>query len=256
MDDALGPPWFGCYNETTMGVRGGIMDEGCKPRCGPARLAMAMLFAATLTACSSVDTWLDSKPAPAARVSAGSSFGDRFRSLFGSGSEMSASEASAAMASAEDIECPSVDIRAGAGTLMNNAGNEQGALSLRYQATFGRTARECAIRGPNLSIKVGVQGRVIAGPAGAPPELTVPLRLALVREGVEPKTVWTKLANVPVVFPAGQPSVVFTHVEEDLTVPKPSAAELENYVIYVGYDPEGVAKEKKPPAKKTSRAAR
>lgn len=235
------------------------MDIAHTPRRRLLRLGLAVLFAATAAACSTVDSWMDSKPAPAARTASTGSFGDRFRSLFGGRSEVSEASAAATMAEASvnaDIDCPSVDIRQGAATLMNNAGNEQGALSLRYQATFGRTARECALRGQTLAIKVGVQGRVIAGPAGAPAELTVPLRLALVREGVEPKTIWTKLYYVPVTFPPGQPNVVFTHVEENISVPRPSPAELEAYVIYIGYDPEGAAQEKKPPAKKPARQQR
>ena len=54
------------------------------------------------------------------------------------------------------------------------------ALSLRYQATFVRAARECRVKGKDVNIKVGVQGRIILGPAGGPGELTVPLRYALV----------------------------------------------------------------------------
>lgn len=226
-------------------------------RCGQIRLAIGIIVAGAVTACSSTDSWFENKPAPAARGSASSaSFGDRFRSLFGGGSEASAA-AAMADTSAADIECPSVDIRQGAGTLMTTAGTEQGAMSLRYQATFGRTARECAVRGSTLSIKVGVQGRVIVGPAGGPGEMTVPLRYALVKEGVEPKTVWTKLYTVAVTIPPGQPSVVYTHVEEDMTVPMPPRAEVDSYVIYIGYDPDGVAKKpekKPPPAKKTPRA--
>ena len=40
-------------------------------------------------------------------------------------------------------------------------------MNLRYQVTIGTTARECRM-GPNntVSIKVGMQGRVILGPEG------------------------------------------------------------------------------------------
>jgi hypothetical protein len=43
---------------------------------------------------------------------------------------------------------------------------------------------------------------------------------------------------------ADQPSVPFTHVVEDLAVPMPPGDELDRYVIYVGFDPQGVAQEK------------
>ena len=43
---------------------------------------------------------------------------------------------------------------------------EPTATNLRYQVTISTTARECRLVGNNmLSIKVGMQGRVILGPA-------------------------------------------------------------------------------------------
>jgi hypothetical protein len=80
------------------------------------------------------------------------------------------------------------------------------------------------------------------------------MRLAVVKEGLEPKTIWTKFYSVPVTMPPGQPNVLFTQVEEDLTVPMPSSKDFDQYVIYVGFDPEGGAQEQKkkparPPAK-------
>jgi hypothetical protein len=55
-------------------------------------------------------------------------------------------------------------------------------------------------------------------------------------------------------MPPGQPNVLFTQVEEDMTVPMPSSKDFDQYVIYVGFDPEGAALEQKkkparPPAK-------
>jgi hypothetical protein len=60
--------------------------------------------------------------------------------------------------------------------------------------------------------------------------------MALVQEGPSPKTIWSRLYRIPVSIPAGDSNVPFVHVEEDLTVPKPSAADFANYVIYVGFD--------------------
>ncbi len=101
-------------------------------------------------------------------------------------------------------------------------------------------------------MKIGVQGRLILGPQGTAGQIDVPLRYALIQEGPEPKTIWTKLYHFPVIVGEGQSSVPFTHVQEDLSVPKPSAANLESYVVYIGFDtlamkpPPG----KKPPAAK------
>ena len=38
---------------------------------------------------------------------------------------------------------------------------------LRYQATITRTARDCTQNGGQITARIGIQGRVIAGPAGA-----------------------------------------------------------------------------------------
>jgi hypothetical protein len=152
-----------------------------------------------------------------------------------------------------NVDCPNVDVRSGASTLAVNApGAEPNATNLRFQASIARTARECAVLGATMTVKVGIQGRVILGPAGTPGQVDVPMRLALVREGVEPRTIWTKLYRVPVMVPPGQTNVPFVHVEEDMTFPVPKRAELEAYVVYAGFDANALTAppERKQPAKK------
>ena len=105
----------------------------------------------------------------------------------------------------------------------SSVGSDPSALALRYQVTIGRTARECLVRGDALTIRIGMEGRIILGPAGGPGQLEVPIRYAVVLEGIEPKTITTKLHRVPVVVPPGQGNLAFSHVEEDLTVPLPPA---------------------------------
>ena len=43
----------------------------------------------------------------------------------------------------------------------------------------------------------------------------------------------------------GQPSVSFTHIEDDLTVPMPTKDKLEAYIVYVGFDPLSAATRQK-----------
>jgi hypothetical protein len=198
---------------------------------------------------------------PPSAPSADSSFTGRVKSFFtgSSGSSLPpAPPAGPAGIAAPAVDCPPVEYRLGAATLAVNSSGESAALGLRYQGSFAQTARECQLRGGQLTIKVGVQGRIVVGPAGAPSQITIPLRYALVREGQEQKTIWTKLFTVPVTVPDGQLNVAFMHVEEEMTVPNPPPAELEAYVIYIGFDPDG-AKEPKPKPKpvakpKTARA--
>src|SRR5215467_11867306 len=220
----------------------------------------AVMIVTALAGCSSYDSLVGTKPSAAASTSAASSsssFSDRF-SNFVLGSPATAGEGAGAPPP-PDIDCPTVEIRQGAATFSQSGpDNGSAALSLRYQANFLRGARECTLRAGTVNMKVGVEGRVILGPAGSPGTLTLPVRLALVKEGVEPKTIWTKFYMVPVNVPSGESNVTFTHVEEDLSFPMPSAAELDAYVIYVGFDPDGAALEqkKKRPAKPAAKPKR
>jgi len=148
--------------------------------------------------------------------------------------------------SAPEVECPGVDIRTGASTLNIAAKAGQAtAADLRYQLSFGQTARECTVQGETLSIKVGVQGRVILGPMGGPGVVEVPLRYAVVREGIQPRTVATKFKRLPVTIAADQTHVQFMDIEDGLSFPLPPETEIHAYVVYVGFDE--IGDEKKPP---------
>jgi hypothetical protein len=137
-----------------------------------------------------------------------------------------------------DDDCPSVDIRTGAGTLAVAAKQQEAtANDLRYQLTFIEMARQCFVNGSTVQMRVGVQGRAIVGPAGAPPQVSAPIRYAVVQEGVHPKTIVTKFRRVPVELGSG--NVVFTDIEEDLSFPMPPLAVLQAYVVYVGFDEAG-----------------
>ena len=127
--------------------------------------------------------------------------------------------------------------------------NDATAGDLRYQLSFGQTARECTVQGGAMSIKVGVQGRVILGPMGGPGQVDVPLRYAVVREGPQPRTIVTKFKRIPVVVAPDQSHVQFVDIEDALTFPMPSGSEIDAYVVYVGFDEIGDKNERKPAAK-------
>lgn len=157
---------------------------------------------------------------------------------------------------AAEIDCPGVDVRQGASTLAISApGAEAGPMTTRYQVTIAQTARECAALGGVMTMKVGVQGRILLGPAGGPGQIDIPLRMAVVQEGPQPKTVVSKFYRLAVAVPPGQLNVPFVHVEQDLTFPLPRGAELDAYVVYVGFDPQSLNQkpERKPPPKRTKK---
>ena len=177
-------------------------------------------------------------------------------SMFGSSkssTDASSASASASAVPAVDFECPTIGIRQGAGTYKLSAptADQSAAMTTRYQVGIGQTARECRQVGTTVTMKIGVQGRVVLGPAGTPGELDVPLRFAVIKEGVDPKTIMTKLQRIHVTIPSGDTNVAFTHVEEDISFPMPKdAGDIDSYVVYIGFDPMGAKEfERKRPAK-------
>lgn len=184
----------------------------------------------------------------------GTSFGERFSHAMATGTSTAPAPASTSGTSTNLDTCPNVDIRRGAGTItINTNARDPSAMQLRYQVSAGQLARECANIAGTLNIKVGMQGRVVLGPAGTPGTIEVPVRYALVEEGPEPKTVYSKLYRVPVTVGDGQSSVSFTHIEEEMSVPMPSPAVFDRYVVYVGFDPLGSAQERRPAKKRPAR---
>jgi hypothetical protein len=178
--------------------------------------------------------------------SADTSFGSRFTSLFAS-AKPGVTQPASPTPSAPDVECPGVDIRAGASTL--NIAAKSGpatAGDLRYQLSFRQTARECSVQGGMMAIKVGVEGRVILGPMGGPGIVDVPLRYAVVQEGPQPKTIVTRFKRLPVTVPGDQTHVQFVDIEEGLAFAVPQGSELDAYIVYVGFDDIGDKNEKKP----------
>ena len=174
-------------------------------------------------------------------------------SWFTSSSPAANANASAPVAALPpNFECPPVQVRTGAATLTSSANPEEpSAMNLRYQVTIGTTARECRMGpGNTIMLKVGMQGRVILGPEGGNPgTINVPLRYAVVLETIDAKVIATKLDRVAVAIPPNDGNVLFTHVTEGLDFPMPKGAEIDSYVIYIGFDPAGLEPERKKPSK-------
>jgi hypothetical protein len=179
------------------------------------------------------------------------SLGDRFKSLFGGKTEAPAEDAQTVPPEGEnDLTCPPVSIRAGASTYAVAApGKQPVGNDLRYQATITRTARQCTKIGDQITARIGIQGRVIAGPAGAPSSVAIPLRVAVVQGGVTEKTIATKAYQTTVSM-SEDSSEPFALVAEDLVYPVPPGATADSYIFYIGFDPQALKPESKPKAVK------
>jgi hypothetical protein len=158
-------------------------------------------------------------------------------------------------------DCPEVKTRYGAATLIIGSKPGEGqpnALDVRYQGSITRLARECHLNGSVMTMKVGIEGRIIMGPAGGPGVIDVPLRIAVVHEGPNPQTVASKFARENVTI-ASADRANFTHIDPDVTFPLPNpVTAISNYVIYVGFDPLGERPKikKKPAPRHRTRPAR
>jgi hypothetical protein len=152
----------------------------------------------------------------------------------------------------DDLPCPEITVRPGAATLAlnKNSAGEATAMDLRYQGTLVRFARDCKPAAGIMTMKIGIEGRVIVGPAGGPGQVEMPVRLAVVQEGPSPKTVLSKLARISVTV-GSDGSVDFTHIDPDVAFPLPRPiAALDQYVVYVGFDPSAAAPQKPAPRRK------
>src|SRR3954454_9625812 len=191
---------------------------GCQGRCMGRDRVVRLAIAALVSAGPG---GVLAAPASAQSIS------DRFKSLFGGKSDEPA-EVTPPPAGApksqvpEDLFCPPVQIRAGASTYAVAAPGKQAVGNdLRFQATITKTARECDYNAGQITARIGIQGRVIAGPAGAPTSVQVPMRVAVVQGGVGEKTIATKAYQTTVNM-SESGSEPFSLVIEDLVYPAPS----------------------------------
>ena len=147
---------------------------------------------------------------------------------------------------AVEVDCPSVAVRQGAATLaITLPGTEAGPMTTRYQASLGQMARECAALGGMMTMKVGVEGRVLLGPAGAAGRFDAPVTFVIKRGD---SILATRTQRVSVAVPAGDTQASFVTVQDGLVVPA-KAGEYEIDVGLVagagGAKPERAAKRKR-----------
>ncbi len=203
----------------------------------PIRSAALAVLACTVLAGCGGGSVLSSLPSTSGITS-------RFSQLFGSRSQEAGTPVAAQGQPQSELSCPGVSIRAGASTLRIGLqpGEVQSPTELRFQVTVTRTARDCNLAGGQITARIGIEGRIIVGPAGAPSQVDIPMRVAVVEEAVQEKIVFTKAYRTTVPIPPGETSIAFSFVAEDVVYasPPPSASD---YVFYIGFDPAGLRPE-------------
>ena len=144
--------------------------------------------------------------------------------------------------------CPEIVVDGGGAEFRVPAGAD--ASSVKYQIALGRTARECARKGDKLSVKVGIEGGVVLGPAGQPGAYSGNLKIALRRKRDE-QLFSAKNYRVGASVPAGAARNDFTLLVEDLDAPFISVNTADDYEVVIGLTQEGAAAaEKRAPRKR------
>jgi hypothetical protein len=166
------------------------------------RLVLTLLVASAIAGCRSSGS-------SQASGGSGMSIGDRL--LYGT---FANTPAPAPKTDEKEIDCPPVDMLPGGA--FRQVGGDSGSQSVRYQYTISDVARECRAAGTSIAFKIGVQGRVILGPQGAPGTFQVPVRFEARRGD---KVVAQRVETVSVTVPAGSTSAAFTVVSQELTAP-------------------------------------
>ncbi|MDO9441261.1 MAG: hypothetical protein Q7T73_10260 [Beijerinckiaceae bacterium] len=133
----------------------------------------------------------------------------------------------------DKVECPFIDVPEGTAAVRIMAGG-----AIRHQYSLGDLSRECVVANGQISIKVGVSGRVLAGPAGGPGSFSVPVRVGIRRES-DQKILTSKSYRVAATIPSGAAHASFTLVSDALTVPYTREQANEDYMVVVGFEQGG-----------------
>lgn len=99
-----------------------------------------------------------------------------------------------------------------------------------YQASVTDVTRDCSRANGQLSMKIGVAGKVVPGPMFSPGTITMPIRVA-VMHGSEVLYSQLHQYQVQVTDPSTATQFIFT--DSSVVVPEPSA---QDYQAFAGYD--------------------
>ncbi|MCM5559047.1 hypothetical protein [Pleomorphomonas sp. JP5] len=130
--------------------------------------------------------------------------------------------------------CPEVQVRDGTQMLaVFEKGKEGDYSAIRFQGTIRKFARECHTDASGTTtIKVGVAGRLLAGPKGLTGSTSLPVRVVMVRNGDE--VLYSKLYPVNATIAPGTAAADWDLVAPDLVVTGDKTQG--NFIIYVGFD--------------------
>jgi hypothetical protein len=131
-------------------------------------------------------------------------------------------------------ECPPIKVRLG-GEAMYYYGNGRvgDPKALQYQGVIDETSRNCVVSNGQITVNMGVTGRVLLGPAGTQTSINAPIRFAVERDG---QAIFSEKYTLAVAVTPPAQTTEFVKVVENVTIPYLGG---ESITIWVGFDTRG-----------------
>ncbi|TDQ63951.1 hypothetical protein ATL17_1960 [Maritalea mobilis] len=131
-------------------------------------------------------------------------------------------------------ECPEIKIRPGGESFALYANGRSGdPKGLRYQAVIDKQSRNCIVSNGLITVKMGVVGRLLAGPQAGSGAVNVPLRFAVERDEM---AVFSQKYDIPITITPPNQGEEFVKVVENVAIPYVGGEQI---TIWVGFDPKG-----------------
>ncbi len=192
------------------------------------RLAFAMLLALSASACSTLESLV---PRGDSEVPAALTRSERERAAIGTREPGPGEKIVVLPMGPEDLNCPSVDLLDEAASVRSGG---QSSESVRYQFEITKLARECTPLGAQFSIKVGVSGKLLIGPAGKSGAYRSQLRVVVTSE-ISKKTAFSKAYPIEANTGAAA-EAPFEIVTEPIILPFTRKELADDYTVTVGFD--------------------
>ena len=131
-------------------------------------------------------------------------------------------------------ECPEIKIRPGGESFaLYSSGRSGDPKGLRYQAVIDKQSRNCIVSNGLITVKMGVVGRLLAGPQAGSGAVNVPLRFAVERDDM---AVFSEKYDIPITITPPNQGEEFVKVVENVAIPYVGGEQI---TIWVGFDPKG-----------------
>jgi hypothetical protein len=129
-------------------------------------------------------------------------------------------------------ECPPIKVRPGAEAVyFYGKGQVGNPRDLQYQAVIDKQSRNCTVSNGLITVKMGVVGRLMLGPAGNQQSVDLPLRFAVERGDSTP--LYSELYQIPVAVTPPAQAGDFVKVVDNVQIPYVAGDEI---TIWVGFD--------------------